>query len=269
MPVAALLLRRQNKNKFVWRNRCKFAKSSSNAIPLMYSPGEIQLRVLYPNDRTRASLIERVRDWGDDASWREFSAIYRRLIFSFAIKAGLTGEESEEVAQATMISVACAIRNFEYRRELGSFKAWLYSQAKWKINDQLRGRMRDGEMFFRRREPTTATGTGTVARFPDRRNEHEAFLQRDWNEAVTETACDRVKTMVKPKHFQIFDLYVVKGWPLRRVCRTLSVSVPQVYLISSRVFILMKKQTRQVQAQLERPPCPSFPDPQNKQTETL
>ena len=42
---------------------------------------------------THASLIERLKDCDDQASWQEFFDRYRGLIFRFALKAGCTETE--------------------------------------------------------------------------------------------------------------------------------------------------------------------------------
>jgi RNA polymerase sigma factor (sigma-70 family) len=228
--------------------------------------GNFQARALPPQARTRASLLQRVRDWSDNTSWNEFYQIYSQQIHSLALKSGLSLEEAEDVVQATMLGVADRIRDFQYDRAAGSFKAWICAQAKSKVIDTLRRRHRQEHLFPPRDCPTTRTGT--VGRLPDPQNDHEAFLDRDWNEAVTETALARVRSTVKPKHYQIFDLYVVKQWPLRRISRTLGVSVPHVYVIKSRVSLLLKKQTRRVRAQLARLPAPGVP-PQKQNTETV
>jgi len=224
----------------------------------MYSPNEIESNPLTQTAVTDPVLIERVQDWSDEESWRKFCDIYVGLVHSMASKAGLSDHEAKEVAQLTMIAVAHAIRNFEYDRQRGSFKAWLYSHAKWRIRDQFRLRQRDNKMFLRHQQPATSTGTETIARLPDPRDDHQELLESEWNEYVAQTAYDTLKVRVKPKHFQIFDLATVKQWPLRRISRTLCVSVPQVCLIKHRVSYLLKKQTRQVKAQLERPPSPGF-----------
>ena len=205
--------------------------------------------------QTRASLLQRVRDWSDDASWREFFATYSRLIYSMALKSGLTDTEAEDVVQGTMMSVASAIRDFQYNREAGSFKQWLGNHAMWRIHDQLRRSRKDLEMIQERKGTATGDRTGTVHGLPDERNNFELFFEHDWNEAVAATALARVKTQVKPKHFQIFDLYAVKQWPMRRISRTLGVNVAQVYLVKSRITLMLKEETKQVKAQLERLPA--------------
>ena len=71
---------------------------------------------------TRYSLLSRLQDWGDNESWRVFFDTYWRLIYSVALKAGLTQVEGEEVVQETIICVAKNIRKFKRDRRLGSFK---------------------------------------------------------------------------------------------------------------------------------------------------
>ena len=43
---------------------------------------------------TRASLLERLKDLGDAASWDEFHRTYRELIFSVARRAGLVARRA-------------------------------------------------------------------------------------------------------------------------------------------------------------------------------
>ena len=42
----------------------------------------------------------------------------------------------------------------------------------------------------------------------------------------------------------MFDLYVVKQWPVGKVARTLGVNVGQVYLAKHRIAALIKKEVR-------------------------
>jgi hypothetical protein len=55
---------------------------------------------------TRASLIERLKDCEDRGSWQEFYDRYRGLIFRFAVKAGCTETEADEVARTLGVSTA-------------------------------------------------------------------------------------------------------------------------------------------------------------------
>lgn len=202
---------------------------------------------------TRVSLLRRVCDWRDDASWQEFFNLYWKLIYTLALRAGLTECEAEEVVQATMVAISKKIHQFKPGSRNGSFRQWIYRQTQWKITDQFRHRIREQKARHSSpaRDEMTATRTGTVARIPDQRNDLAHFVQEDWDQAVAEVVWARVKRTVKPKHFQVYDLHVVKKWPIREVARLLQVNVAQVYLIKSRISRLLRQQTREVEAQLE------------------
>ena len=55
---------------------------------------------------TRHSLLNRLKDWRDEASWREFFETYWELIYNVARKAGLNDAEAQDVVQETVIAVA-------------------------------------------------------------------------------------------------------------------------------------------------------------------
>src|ERR1700720_805237 len=94
---------------------------------------------------TRKSLIGRLKDWNDQESWKAFFDTYWKLIYSTAIKAGLRDAEAEEGVQETVISVLKSMQEFQYDKTRGSFKSWLLRLTTWRIADQLRKRLREGE----------------------------------------------------------------------------------------------------------------------------
>src|SRR5215831_3455991 len=87
---------------------------------------------------TRPSLLARLKDWNQQTAWREFDRGYAPLLRNVARKAGLTDAEADEVAQETLIAVAKKIGEFQHAGNRGSFRAWLYQQARWRIADQFR-----------------------------------------------------------------------------------------------------------------------------------
>src|SRR5215471_8092195 len=91
---------------------------------------------------TRASLLARLKDAGDDASWNEFYQLYQDLIFATARRAGLNEHEAQEAVQDTLVSVAKKIPRFTYDPAKDSFKGWLLTVTRWRIRDQLAKRAR-------------------------------------------------------------------------------------------------------------------------------
>src|SRR5262249_41683571 len=150
---------------------------------------------------TRATLLQRLKDCDDQASWQEFYNLYRDLICSFALKAGLTPSEAEEVVQETVIGVARKLPEFRYDPAKCSFKTWLLNQTVWRIKDQLRKRPPQGVGPTSSADDTSRTST--VDRIPDFSEERlTAAWERDWQQAVLEAALQRVKRSANLKDCQ-------------------------------------------------------------------
>jgi RNA polymerase sigma-70 factor (ECF subfamily) len=196
---------------------------------------------------TRASLLGRLKDWQDEESWREFFNIYRQLIFSFAIKSGLTEAEAEDVVQETVISVAKTIKDFEYDPERCRFKSWLRHLTQKRIADCFRKRPREQLL------PRTGSGdtarTTAIERVPSEDN-LESIWEEEWQKRLLDAAIERVKTQVSAEQYQMFDFYVLKKMPARKVTAALGTSVGQLYLAKHRISKLIKKEVRRLEEKM-------------------
>jgi len=191
---------------------------------------------------TRYSLLSRLKNWDDQDSWKDFFDIYWRLIYSVAVKSGLTDAEAKDVVQETIISVAKDLPKFKQDRTLGSFKGWLRNITRWRIADRLRKRTRLGEKA--RLSSVDGRRPFDVEEIADPAAGSEAFWDEQWQANLMDAAMDRVKRRVKEEHYQMFDLYVLKQWPVKRVAETLGVNVAQVYLAKHRIASLIKKEVQ-------------------------
>lgn len=198
---------------------------------------------------TRPTLLARLKNWNDQESWKHFFDTYWKLIFSAALRSGLTESEAEEVVQETVLSVARTMPAFKYDPAVCSFKTWLMHLTRKRIADQFRKRPPAAASRSPRRRPPGETST--VNRVPDPAG---ADLERVWNEEweknLMDAAMQNVRGQVSSRQYQIFDLHVTKGWPVRDVTRTLHVNAGQVYLAKHRVLALVKKELRKLERQL-------------------
>ena len=70
----------------------------------------------------------------------------------------------------------------------------------------------------------------------------EAIWEQEWKTNLFNAAMQKVKQRVKEEHYLIFDLYVLKGWPVLKVARKVGVNVGQVYLAKHRIEGLIRKE---------------------------
>jgi RNA polymerase sigma factor (sigma-70 family) len=197
--------------------------------------------------RTRPTLLFRLRDWQDAASWEEFYRLYRQLVLGLAERAGLTRAEAEEVAQDVFKRVAETIKEFEANPQRGSFRRWLMNLARWRIADKFRERPAGGAQGLRREG---FDGTATAERVPDDAAPPDAGEDEEWRKHVLDAALDRIARRIKPRHFQVFDLYVRQDWPVLRVASELGIGPAAVYLIGHRVKQQLKAEVARLEARL-------------------
>jgi RNA polymerase sigma-70 factor (ECF subfamily) len=189
-----------------------------------------------PADRflpTRRSLLSRLRDWDDQDSWREFFETYWRLIYDVARKAGLDDGAAQDVVQETILAAARQMPGFRYDSARGSFKGWLLLLTRRRISDALRERYRHHPAVGAENPSNPPPG----APMDDcaMESELEALWNTEWASHLATAALANVKAKSNPKHYQVYDLLVVKEWPVREVSQTLGVNIAQVYLIRSRI----------------------------------
>ncbi len=199
---------------------------------------------------TRTSLLRRVKDWNDQQSWEEFFALYRRLVYSLAIKAGLTESEAEDVVQETMISTAKTIKEFKYDPGQCSFKSWLRHLTQKRIADAFRKRPASGSL-----RESSARETDTipiVEHLPDPASiDLNAVWEQEWRQKIFDAATERAKVQVSPEQFQMFDFYVLRKMPVQKAAAALEVSVGQIYLAKHRIMRLIKKEAKRLESELD------------------
>jgi RNA polymerase sigma-70 factor (ECF subfamily) len=195
---------------------------------------------------TRRSLLSRLRNLDDDTSWRDFFETYWRLIYSAAVKAGLSDVDAQDVVQETILTVSRKIQMFKYDPALGSFKGWLLHTTRWRILDHLRKREAKVQVVSL---AENASVLDQVENTPEAASSRiDAVWEAEWQQNLLEAAIQRIKLQVRPKAFQTFELYALKGWSAAKVAETLGVNRAQVHLAKHRIGKLIRKEVERLQA---------------------
>jgi RNA polymerase sigma factor (sigma-70 family) len=187
---------------------------------------------------TRWTLIERLKNWDDQESWRQFFDTYWKLIYGVAIKSGLTHPEAQDVVQETVMSVCKSMHNFKADPAYGSFKAWLLNLTRWRITDQFRKRR---PAVNTREEPPTSGSESS---------ESEAIWNDEWEKHIVDAALEKVKQLSSAKHYQIFFLQAIKQIPPAKIAETLNLKVDQVYLIKHRLTKVFEESLKELETKL-------------------
>ncbi len=170
-------------------------------------------------------MLHRLRDQGDQAAWREFSARYGDLLLRFALRRGLQIHDAEDVVQATLARLARSLVRFVYRPELGTFRGYLRRVVEHEL---VRADAR------RRRGPACSPLAQDGDELPPAPSEHDALWEQEWVQHHYRLALDSVKQSVTPKTFAAFA-QLLDGASPAHVAASQGLALDAVYKIKQRM----------------------------------
>jgi RNA polymerase sigma-70 factor (ECF subfamily) len=196
---------------------------------------------------TRATLIQRLKNWQDQASWQDFFETYWKLIYGLARRLGLSEDDAQDVVQETLISVAQAMPNFKYDPRLGSFKSWLRQVIRRRIADHLRKRVPG---TYSLQTETETEDSSVLKELPDTSPSMEQFYEQEWQKNLLDSAVANVKRKLDPTRYQIFDFYVNRGWPPEKVAAAFNIPIDKVYMAKHRITEMIKAEAKRIEDEM-------------------
>ena len=190
---------------------------------------------------TRASLLGRLKNSQDQASWLEFFDTYSSLIYGVARKAGLNDAAAKAVLEATMNSVAELMPKFRYDPELGSFKSWLQQIIRLQIISRT----------LKPRPLSRASARKTAAIESDRSGQAvDQMWETEWKTNLQKVAVANVKRRLDPKKYQIYDLQVNKQLPPEKAAAAMGLSVEEVNDAKKKVAEMIQAEVKRLEEKM-------------------
>lgn len=188
------------------------------------------------NEPTSPSLLIRLRQTSDEEAWGKLYSLYTPMIMAFCTKKGCTYDMSCDVVQETFMRLMRVMNNFEYDRNKGKFRSFLFKVVASRIND-----------IYRKRKRMVNCGTDTQhAALMNKEDENQSHPLDGWDEQFEETllvkALERVRIKVTETTFRSFCLSVIEDRPVDYVSEKLDILPNAIYQHRSRVMNLLKKE---------------------------
>jgi RNA polymerase sigma factor (sigma-70 family) len=181
----------------------------------------------WPADRTRASLLARVRDPRDSTAWRDLHALYSPLLERFARGLGLGPDDADDVVGDCLATLARELPTFEYDTARGGFKGWLYTLARARAFDRLR------------RQRTVPLGCDAWP--TEEAPPVDELWERTWRAEHLRFAVASVEDLVSPRSFEVFHLMLFQGLDAASVAARLGLNENQVYKTRARVLAKVRE----------------------------
>jgi RNA polymerase sigma factor (sigma-70 family) len=170
---------------------------------------------------TRASLLGRLRESGDEAAWQEFDLRYQGLVVRYCLRRGLQVADAEDVRQSVMMGLARSLKGFRYDRARGRFRSYL---------GRVVGRAVARFQQTRRHEvPLEDVDPAEAAAAP----EDEQWVQ-EWRAHHLRLALDAVRPGVEPGSLAVFE-QLLEGREVAEVARETGMTEAAVHKVKQRM----------------------------------
>lgn len=188
---------------------------------------------------TNESLILRVKDPADAASWSDFLSIYRPVVVRMACGRGLQHADADDLAQQVFLSVAKAIEAWEPDAHQPPFRMWLARITRNAIVNALT-----------RRRPDTPGGSTSVQEMlhelPDRNDETTQQLMEESRREAIRWATEEIKSEFTEVTWTMFWLTSIQGQSIAEVARLNDKTPGAVYMARFKVMQRLKEKVLEV-----------------------
>jgi RNA polymerase sigma factor (sigma-70 family) len=185
--------------------------------------------------QTRPSLIARVRDRADGASWSEFYEFYQPLLMRYLRSLGLKEHDASDVRQDVFIRLWHSLPTFELYSKQGRFRTYL-----WKLTYSA---LVDGARRIKVRRQAEEEW---VKRFLVADETESRQMQRELEEINHQQILEKVLPLVQSASsstaWSCFEQRVLRGRPALAIADELGISTDNVYVQSSRVMKRVRSQ---------------------------
>jgi RNA polymerase sigma-70 factor (ECF subfamily) len=184
---------------------------------------------------TSVSLLDRLRDRPDEASWRRLVDLYTPLIRGWLRRQGLQDSDADDLAQDVLAVLVRELPAFEHRRP-GAFRSWLRAITANRLRN-----------FWRARQARPgATGDSDFAHFLEQLEDPHSELSRLWDSEhdsfVVRRALELIEPEFTPPTWQAFRRLAVDGAAAEAVAAELGLSANAVLIAKSRVFSRLRQE---------------------------
>jgi len=151
---------------------------------------------------TPVSLLERLRQPGDDIAWERFVHLYTPLLFQWLRRTGISEDDAADLVQEVLLILVKRLPEFRYDRNQ-SFHRWLYAVTLNLWRDRAK-----------RKSLRQLTNKNADPPVPD---DLDSFIEREYRDQLAQHAWVILQSDFEPLTVRIFQALVIDGQPAEEV----------------------------------------------------
>jgi RNA polymerase sigma factor (sigma-70 family) len=184
-------------------------------------------------NKTRQTLLIKIRNQYDDSAWEEFISFYRPYVYRVIQNLrNINVTDREDIVQEVMLIAWKKLPEFEYSPVKGRFRSWL-STVTQRTAYAYWNKRHKSEFF----DGAANAAELTVGLTP----EVDKICQEEWEKHVADTAWANVSTKFDEQVLEAFQR-LASGEKGEDVARQLGLSQNSVYVYKKRVMAALQKE---------------------------
>ncbi|HLW65165.1 MAG TPA: sigma-70 family RNA polymerase sigma factor [Gemmataceae bacterium] len=180
-------------------------------------------------DSTPVSLLERLRQTGDDAAWARFVRLYTPLLFHWLRRTSISEDDAADLVQEVLLVLVKRLAEFQYDRSQ-SFHRWLYAVTLNLWRDRVK------------RKPLVQLAEARAKLDVPVPDDLDSFIEREYRDRLAHHAWSILKTDFEPQTVRVFQALVLEGRPAAEVAKNYGVSLGAVYAAKCRVLARLRQE---------------------------
>jgi RNA polymerase sigma-70 factor (ECF subfamily) len=180
-------------------------------------------------DSTPVSLLERLRQPGEEQAWQRFAELYTPLLYYWTRRLGLQPQDAADLVQEVFTLLVRKLPGFTYDQHK-SFRSWLRTVTLNKWRD-----------ICRQRTETPLADDAVLAELTN----HDAgdlLEEAEYRQLLIRRALQIMQAEFQPTTWRACWEYVVADRPAAEVAAELNISVGAVYIAKSRVLSRLRQE---------------------------
>lgn len=182
---------------------------------------------------TRETLLIKLRNQHDDASWEEFVSYYSNYVFAVLKEMGVEFDDLDDIKQSILLKIWKKIPDFDYNPEKGSFRAWLCTVIRNTVYNYFRDRVSTYEL---KDEDSINAEVDKIA-------------QREWMTHIASLAWENIKGDFSDSVRETY-IQISQGRKSDEIAAALGISPGSVYVYKERVQKALRKEVRRLDKEL-------------------
>ena len=193
--------------------------------------------------KTRASLIQRLSDGGDEKSWEDFSGIYSSYIYAVIHRMGVGHEDCKDLTQSVLVKVWKGLGAYSYDREKCKFRTWLGTVCRnTAINFSKSKQGRENQRKISG-EPQL------IIDLQKNQPEIDMIIENEWKLFISQKAWDKVQNQFNEVTLSVYK-FCIEGEKVKDVAEKLGLAENTIFIYRKRVQQAIKREILRMDCEL-------------------